>query len=242
MIYTNPQRIDYLDEVEGRGALDRHFETNALEAKKRQARFLLSLLAQHAGGREVLDFGCGAGAFVAAAKEDGWQPTGYDLNGGLVQAARAHWGIDKLHTGPLEEFYASHRGSFDAISCFQVFEHLQQPVPVGKELVSLLKPGGVLLIDVPYVHQPREWISRGKTLDPTSHWCHFSLRTLSDLMRRIDCELVYRSAAPSFVSLYHRLGLKRLCVRLGIITKTMLPPIGSGVCVIGRKPNTRSKG
>ena len=103
-------------------------------------------------------------------------------------------------------------------------------------MARLLKPGGVLLIDVPNVHQPQEWFSRGQTLDPTSHWCHFSTVTLRDLVRRAGLDELYCSAAPSLCGLYQRLGLGRWCYRLGAVTKSLLPPVGSGVCVIARKP------
>lgn len=235
MIYTNPQSSTYLDEVEQRGVLDRHFASARLEGMQRHGQFLLKLIAPYARGRKFLDFGCGAGGMVHTACNEGWDATGYDLNAGLVEAANRHWNFNALQTGSLPEFYAANANRFDVIISFQVFEHLQEPLVVGRDLFRLLRPGGILLIDVPYVHQPGEWLSRGKTLDPTSHWCHFSIKTLSALMERIGCEVVYRNAAPSLVSLYHRLGFKHWCYPLGLFTKAALPPIGSGVCVIGRK-------
>lgn len=173
---------------------------------------------------------------VQAAIQEGWSAIGFDLNRGLVEAANRHWSFDALKTGSLKKFYADHVNQFDAIISYQVFEHIQTPLEAGREMVRLLKPGGVLLIDVPNVYQPQEWFSRGKTLDPTSHWCHFSTRTLSDMMKRLGLETVYCSAAPAFCGIYQKLGFTKVCYSLGAITKSILPPIGSGVCVIGRKP------
>lgn len=235
MIYTNPQPTTYLDEVEHRGALERHFRPYVLETMARSGRFLLYLLSRFAPGRSLLDFGCGAGGMVQAALQEGWSAVGFDLNRGLVEAANRHWQFDVLKTTPLDRFYAEHARRFDAIISYQVFEHIQAPVEAGLQMVRLLKPGGVLLIDVPNVYQPQEWFSRGRTLDPTSHWCHFSTRTLSNMLDRVGLETVYCSAAPSFCEPYYQLGLTRLCYPLGAITKSVLPPIGSGVCVIGRK-------
>lgn len=237
MIYTNPQPTTYLDEVEHRGALDRHFRPEVLAGMDRQGRFLLHLLSKFATGRKLLDFGCGAGGMVNAALQEGWATTGYDMNRGLAEAANRHWKFNAIKTGPLDQFYAEHVGQFDAIISYQVFEHIQTPVEAGREMVRLLQPGGVLLIDVPNVYQPQEWLSRGKTLDPTSHWCHFSTRTLSNMMERIGLEELYCSAAPSFCGLYQKLGLTKRCYPLGAITKSLLPPLGSGVCVIARKPS-----
>lgn len=237
MIFTNPQPTTYLDEVENRGALDRHFRPDMLAAMDRQGRFLLHLLKRFTPGKKLLDFGCGAGGMVNAARQAGWAVTGFDMNRGLVEAANRHWKFDLVQTGRLDEFYANHAGQFDAIISYQVFEHIQTPVAAAREMARLLKPGGVLLIDVPNVHQPQEWFSRGKTLDPTSHWCHFSTKTLADLVKRAGLDALYVSAAPSLCGLYQKFGFHQSCYRLGALTKSLLPPVGSGVCVIARKPS-----
>jgi 2-polyprenyl-3-methyl-5-hydroxy-6-metoxy-1,4-benzoquinol methylase len=236
MIFTNPQSKTYLEEVENRGALARHFQPKVIKGMCRQAHFLLRLIKPFSSGNRLLDFGSGAGGMVHTALHEGWDAIGYDLNGGLVAAANDHWQFSALQTGPLEEFYTKYTGAFDAIISYQVFEHLQEPLITGKRLFSLLKPGGILLIDVPNVFQPGEWFSKGRTLDPTAHWCHFSTATLSTLIRKIGCEVVYSSAAPSLVSLYHKMGMTKMCFGLGLLTKRVLPPLGSGVCVIGRRP------
>lgn len=235
MIFTNPQSTTYLDEVEHRGALDRHFLPQRLDGMCRHARFLLRLVGRHTPGRSFLDFGCGAGGMVKTAIDDGWNAIGYDLNTGLVEAANRHWKFNKLETGSLDAFYDRYPKTFDAIIAFQVFEHLQEPLVTGAKLASLLRPGGVLLVDVPYVHQPGELLNRGSTLDPTAHWCHFSIKTLGLLMEKLGLEVVYRSAAPSLVTPYYKLGFKKLCYPLGLFTKAVLPPIGTGVCVIARR-------
>lgn len=235
MIYTNPQSANYLHEVEHRGALERHFSPARIEGMYRHARFLLRLVSPFARGRSFLDFGCGAGGMVKTALDLGWSARGYDLNAGLVEHANAFWKFQALETGSLEAFYQRHKNSFDVIIAFQVFEHLQKPLAVGRELVELLRPGGVLMIDVPNVNQPMELLRKGRTLDPTSHWCHFSVKTLKSLMERIGCEPIYSNAAPSLVSRYASLGFKNLCIDFGLLTKKLMPPVGTGVCVIGRK-------
>lgn len=41
-------------------------------------------------------------------------------------------------------------GSFDAILCSEVFEHLPEPLPAIKEFCRLLKPGGALIVTAPF--------------------------------------------------------------------------------------------
>jgi len=236
MVFTNPQLVTYTQQVEHRGVLGRHFSPAVLDRQRRIAHFVLGLLSPLVKGRRVLDFGCGEGAFVYEALRAGWDATGLDLNQGLVEAANAHWGFHALRSGTLDEFGGAARPAlFDAVVTSQVFEHLQSPVTVGRQLVSLLRRGGVLYIDVPNVAQLAERLHRGRTLDPTAHWNHFSLTTLKALVARLGCSVAYASAAPSLVEHYHRLGLTRLCYPLGRLMKRLLPGIGTGVCVVGRK-------
>lgn len=236
MIFTNPQPTNYVQQVAHRGVLARHLVPAFLERQRRTARFVLDLLQPLAPGSRLLDFGCGEGVLVHEARRLGWNTIGLDLNQGLVEAANAHWGFAALVPGSLDEFLRSRPDPFDVIVTSQVFEHLQQPVEVGRQLVSLLKPSGLLYIDVPNVQQLGERLARGRTLDPTAHWNHFSQATLSTLVARLGGTAIYSSGAPSLIEYYHRLGLGRLAYSLGRLSKRLLPGIGTGVCVISKFP------
>jgi len=236
MIFTNPQPTNYVQQVAHRGVLSRHLVPAFLERQRRTARLVLDLLQPLAPGSRLLDFGCGEGVLVHEARRLGWNAIGLDLNQGLVDAANAQWGFAALVPGSLDEFLRSRPDPFDVIVTSQVFEHLQQPVEVGRQLVSLLKPSGLLYIDVPNVQQLRERLARGRTLDPTAHWNHFSQATLSMLVARLGCTAIYSSGAPSLIEYYHRLGLGRLAYSLGRLSKRLLPGIGTGVCVISKCP------
>jgi 2-polyprenyl-3-methyl-5-hydroxy-6-metoxy-1,4-benzoquinol methylase len=237
MIFTNPQVTTYKSEVENRGIdTTRYFRESRLARADAQARLQLKLISRFQSPGRLFDFGCGVGSMVLAAVESGWDAIGLDLNRGMVQAANERWKFDRLRTGFLEDFVNENKNPFDVIVSNQVFEHLQDPVGLGRTLVnSLLKPGGLILIDVPNAYQPQEVLSRGKTLDPTSHWCHFSRKTLSALLPRIGCELLYVNASPSFAAQFKKLGLGSASYSLAAAVKGLFPPVGSGVCVIGRK-------
>jgi SAM-dependent methyltransferase len=236
MIFTNPQWRSYVTSVSNRGLLKRHLDPDVLTAARRNGRLQLRLLSRYGSVRRLLDFGCGSGALVAEARLAGIDAVGLDLNQGQVEAANAHWKFDALRSVDLDVFVETRPEPFDGIVSNQVFEHLQSPLVTGLKLVSLLKPGGLIYLDVPYVYQPGEWLSRGKTLDPSSHWCHFSLRTLSGLVERMGCRVVFKSAAPALVRVWQGLGMGTTAAEsLGIICKTVLPPVGTGACVIGRR-------
>jgi 2-polyprenyl-3-methyl-5-hydroxy-6-metoxy-1,4-benzoquinol methylase len=195
----------------------------------------LSLVARYISGKKILDFGCGRGAFVATALKEGWDAKGYDLNVGIMEEANKFWKTDVFESGTFDSYAERYAGKFDAVVSLQVFEHLAHPQELGAQVLKLLKPGGVFLIDVPNVNQFGEFRSRGSTLDPTAHLCHFSIKTLSTLMEKLGCEVIYRSGAPSFFSIYNKLRLGSLAYGLGRLSKAILPSIGTGACVIGRK-------
>jgi 2-polyprenyl-3-methyl-5-hydroxy-6-metoxy-1,4-benzoquinol methylase len=235
MIWTNPQQLDYYSAtVAELGPRPVDFVERALAHSKRQARTHLALLKRLGAGSRFLDFGCGTGALVDEAVRFGFDAHGHDLNASVIQAGNRHWKFDRLHSDPLNSFLAS-QPSWDVIIANQVFEHMQRPVEVGAMLAQHLAPGGLLFIDVPYVNQPGEWKQLGSTLDPTAHWSHFSLKTLRGLMKRLELNVVFSSAAPACTGIWERLTTPEQAARLGATCRRILPPIGTGACVVGRR-------
>ena len=234
MTFTNPQSVSYETRVTERGVLDRHFDPSRLETAKLLASFHLSYLARLAPGRRILDFGCGEGAFVSQARQEGWSAVGVDLNAELVRSANEYWGFNALHHLSLDRLLTT-GWAFDAIYSNQVFEHLRRPVETGRALATLLAPGGVMFLDVPNAKQAAEVLNPGTTLDPTSHFNHFTVETLSQLVEKVGCLPLYQSGSPGLVTAWPRLGMGRWAISLARLTRRLLPDVGSGVCVIGRK-------
>ena len=97
-------------------------------------------------GLRVLDFGCGAGAFLEVAHERGFDGYGVDLSQASVDHARTlPHGQNAYFGSPLEvpEIAA---GGFDAVTMWSVLAHLPTPVEDLTMLRSLLDDRGVLLI------------------------------------------------------------------------------------------------
>jgi 2-polyprenyl-3-methyl-5-hydroxy-6-metoxy-1,4-benzoquinol methylase len=155
MVFTNPQLLSYEQQVENTGVLTRHLMPERLRSAELQASLQLALVGRYSNPGRLLDFGCGSGALVHAAIDQGWQATGLDLNRGLVNAANQHWGTIALMAGSLDEFLERTQQHFEAIVSNQVFEHLRDPVTIGTKLVSRLNAGGLILVDVPNVNQPQ---------------------------------------------------------------------------------------
>ena len=101
-------------------------------------------------GARVLDVGCGGGLLSEAMAAQGARVTALDLAPELVEVARLHLlesGLDvDYRLQSVESLADEAPGSFDAITCMEMLEHVPDPGSVLQACARLLKPGGVLLL------------------------------------------------------------------------------------------------
>jgi cyclopropane fatty-acyl-phospholipid synthase-like methyltransferase len=89
----------------------------------------------------VMDFGCGAGGFLALAKQVAHRTVGVELD----PIAKNYW-RDRLEI--VTDIHDAGT-SFDFITAFHVFEHLKDPRQTLLSLSEVLNPGGKIIIEVP---------------------------------------------------------------------------------------------
>jgi len=108
------------------------------------------LLAEARPGERVLDLGCGAGRFVAALAEAGADPVGVELaEAALERARRTAPGADLRRLAPDGSVPLEHR-SVDLVWCSEVLEHVADGAQLLLEARRVLRPGGRLLVTVPF--------------------------------------------------------------------------------------------
>ena len=98
----------------------------------------------------VLDVGCGGGLLSEALAKEGAKVTALDLAPELIKVAKLH----RLESGvavdyrlqSVEALAAEQPGSFDAITCMEMLEHVPDPSAIIAACASLLKPGGQLFL------------------------------------------------------------------------------------------------
>jgi len=100
----------------------------------------------------LLDFGCGFGFFLDTARATGWDVAGIDPLPGHGTYARGALHLPVISDTLRHDTYAP--ASFDVITAFQVFEHLPDPRAELLALRRILKPGGVIAIEVPNIATP----------------------------------------------------------------------------------------
>lgn len=97
----------------------------------------------------LLEVGPGFGTFAALAKGGGFfgSVTVIERTPEMVAACRAK-GLDVIDSS-LEDVDANHAGVADVAACFEVLEHVFDPVGFVKDINRVLKPGGLFAFTCP---------------------------------------------------------------------------------------------
>jgi SAM-dependent methyltransferase len=133
-------------------------------ARQRLER-ITTLLQKQPGEIHVVDIGCSRGQFVAAAIAAGYRAEGVEPAPRIAEAARAA-GVP-VRTGLLEDQHFADN-SFDALTLFEVIEHLRTPLPLLAECRRILKPGGILLVSTA---NAESWTAAAMG----AHWDYFDM-------------------------------------------------------------------
>jgi SAM-dependent methyltransferase len=114
------------------------------------ARRRALLLSEARAGERVLDLGCGAGRFLCALTEAGVEAVGVEIAQAAVERARANApGADVRLLEPDGSLPLGH-GEVDLVWCSEVLEHVADTAHLLLEARRVLRPGGRLLVTVPY--------------------------------------------------------------------------------------------
>ncbi len=101
-------------------------------------------------GAKVLDLGCGGGLLSEALAKVGADVVGIDLAPDLIKVAKLHRlesGVQVEYRGQSAESLATEApGTFDAITCMEMLEHVPDPAAILQACATLLKPGGRLFL------------------------------------------------------------------------------------------------
>ena len=273
-VYVSPSGfhfIDYRDPVEEipveidssqLTAEESAYIETQLQANLNKFEHQANILAQHLllQGAKILDIGCGGGLFLSLLKQRGAQVIGIELSDSRAQYAKTKHGLD-IDKHPIEsDFwqngYAQH---FDAVTLWDVIEHVNYPRQTLQSAANVLKPNGLLLIDTPcrdgFYHRFGELtyrLTRGKY--PTflnamysshlfGHKQIFSTSEMSKLFESVGLEVIDMHKFHE-LSFPYEFYLKKL-FRSQLLVNLLLPAvriffklfkIQNKMLVIGRKP------
>lgn len=162
-----------------------------LHSRQRAARGYLALVDTYdaAKGR-MLDVGCGTGTFVCLAREHGWDAEGIDASEWMTEHARRRCPAGTFHVGdPLAAAFDP--GRLQAVTVWNVLEHVPAPAAILGRIRSWLVPDGRLFIRVPNAASlvarltGRRWV-----LLVREHLWYFSPETMERLLRAEGFEVI----------------------------------------------------
>jgi 2-polyprenyl-3-methyl-5-hydroxy-6-metoxy-1,4-benzoquinol methylase len=221
LLYANPFPFpENLDSLYSSN--DDYFHAHSDQATKTDEREdLIAELERLTPGRRLLDVGAGLGETVAAAVRRGWDAYGVETAQRFAERA-AQLCPGRIFHSSLEDAPEALRAEpYDAIVLAAVLEHLHQPSKTLATISGLLKPGGILFLDV-----------------PNESGLYFKVGNLWNKVQRRDWVV---NLAPTF-SPYHVFGFNRKSLTL-MLRKNELEPevlfVFSGHSVLPLQPSLK---
>ena len=129
----------------------------------------------------LLDLGCSSGAFLEFISGESWKLYGVEMSAEEAKTAQERSKAQVFVGDILDASFPPE--SFDAITCFDVLEHLYEPHQVMVRVSEWLKPGGLFYVLVPNVDsaEARAFGSYWHGLELPRHLFHYSPGSLKFL-------------------------------------------------------------
>src|SRR5262245_7784475 len=139
----------------------------------------------------LLDIGSGDGAFVHHMASHGWDATGLDFSPAASELATRRGLRGRYLMGSLADHDLPLR-SFDAVTMWQVLEHIGEPVAMMRRVHALLRPGGLLVASVPNIDGLTASLTRERWwgLDVPRHLVHYTPPTLRRVLEEAGLHVV----------------------------------------------------
>ncbi|MBE0410916.1 MAG: class I SAM-dependent methyltransferase [Anaerolineales bacterium] len=148
------------------------------------------IVRNHKKSGRLLDIGCATGVFLAGMKvHPEWELIGVEINKQAAEIAREQNQLNVVH-GTLEDAGFPSE-FFDAVTMWDVLEHLHDPSSSLKEIHRILKPDGVLVFRVPNLNSwdAKLFGAAWAGLDAPRHLYVFDPQTLSSLLAKNNFEI-----------------------------------------------------
>jgi 2-polyprenyl-3-methyl-5-hydroxy-6-metoxy-1,4-benzoquinol methylase len=113
-----------------------------------RVRDIVSSFSRYRHSNRLLDLGFGSAVFMQAAAAEGWNVSGTEMSRTAVENAR-RLGFPDVFQGDLARVgYPT--GHFDVVVASEVLEHIADARLLLKEVVRVLRPGGLLWASTPH--------------------------------------------------------------------------------------------
>lgn len=148
--FPNPQELmsmydsKYFNDCYDSGISNKGYFEN-VEFMTRRYEHLISKITKFKNTGKILEIGCAGGLFLNIAKQSGFEIFGVELSKDISISENLK---ENIFIGTLEEANFS-TDYFDIIYMGHVLEHISTPIETILEVKRILKPSGILIIEVP---------------------------------------------------------------------------------------------
>lgn len=159
----------------------------------------LTILNKHLENntKRLLDVGSGNGFFMKFMKDNGWECIGIEPS----PKAKSYSSAMELNVfnTTLEEFAEDKwKNYFDAVNLKYVLEHVPHPMETLKICMSLLKPSGMVCIEVPNDFNELQFSihKKGKSkwwVSTPDHINYFNHNSLHNMLASLGIKVVYKT-------------------------------------------------
>lgn len=152
--------------------------------QRQNLQYKKKLIEKYTLGKNLLDYGCGAGSFPHFMQSKGWQVTGIEPDDSAKNQALSK-GIYVIELSNLKR-------EFDCISLFHVLEHVHDLDTTLNKLISHLSKNGVLVLALPNYqsYDAKHYLNHWAGYDVPRHLYHFNQKSMFSLAKRFGLNIV----------------------------------------------------
>ncbi|KPA13157.1 type 12 methyltransferase [Candidatus Magnetomorum sp. HK-1] len=134
---------------------------------------------------KLLDIGCSWGAYLYKMQDLGWDVYGIETNEKAVDFAKKKLGLKNIFCGSIHEVELK-KDYFNVIRMGMVLEHMHNPVEIIKTLSLLIKPNGLLVLNVPNVSglEMKIFGRNAYFLHVPQHLYHFTPISIKNILKK----------------------------------------------------------
>lgn len=196
-------------------------------------RYILRHIVESGHVSSLLDVGAGNGYFVSLApKEFGLKATGLEISTEEIRFASEVVGVQLI-----SEDIAEHRANYDAVTCFNVLEHVPDPQRFLSAVIKRVKPGGLLVLTTPNpgcVHARVKGLREWNMVDPPHHINLFSRKALYEMLADRRMEILRYETLSTYINFVRSFDTKGLMLRRLLFNALKIANLGADHFVMAR--------
>jgi 2-polyprenyl-3-methyl-5-hydroxy-6-metoxy-1,4-benzoquinol methylase len=142
-----------------------------------------------AGSANILEIGCSVGRFLFGCKNNGWKIHGLDISSRAIELSKDLLPDGDFQTGTVEKSKWP-KETFEAITCWEVIEHVEDPFVFTGKIKELLLYNGIFAFSTPDWDSPVIRRHPKKNYWPPYHNWFFSEKSINTLLNRAGLKII----------------------------------------------------